>query len=144
VLLLIQLSAKPEVGTMYAYGRTRTMGRIGVLSNVVAILGTLALVPWLGAGGALTALLIQALCFRIAVRIPSRRLRTIPFEDWWAVGGCATILAVYVVKLIVGRELVGELVLLVGAEAAWLGAAAFLSRDVFALLPARERSVNAA
>lgn len=143
VLLLIQLSAKPEVGAMYAFGRTRTMGRIGVVSNVVGIAVTLALIPWLGAGGALVALVLQALCFRIAVRIPSRRLRTIPFQDWWAVAGCATILAVYVAKRITGLELSREIPLLIVAEAAWLGLAALFARDVFALLPARRSAQSA-
>lgn len=137
VVLLIQLSAKPEVGVMYAFERTRAMGRIGLLSNVLGIAAALALIPWLGTGGALVALVLQALCFRVAVRIPSRRLRTVPFGDWWAVAGCAVLLALYVVKLLVGRGLAGEIALFAGAEAAWLGAAAVFGRDAFALLPAR-------
>jgi len=150
VLLLVQLSAKPELGTLYAFGRSHTMGRISLFSNVLGIVGSASLIPWLGTGGALTALALQWLSYRVAVRIPARRLRRIPFQDGWAVAGCVVLLALYGVKLIAGRGAGVELALLFGGEVLWLGAAALLSRDVFDLLPkgrasaARVQSLDAA
>jgi O-antigen/teichoic acid export membrane protein len=135
VLLLVSLTAKPELGVLYANARARTMGRVSLLSNCAGIVGAVALIPFIGAWGALAALALQALSFRIAVRIPARRLRRVPFQDAWAVAGCVLLLALYGVKLLAGLSLGVELLLLVVAGTGWLGAAALLARDVFAVLP---------
>jgi O-antigen/teichoic acid export membrane protein len=140
VLLLVQLSAKPEIGTIYAFGEARMMGRISLGSNVVALALTAALIPWLGTGGALIALFVQALYYRIAVRLPARRLRRIPFQDAWAIAGCLVLLALYATKLLVGRGITTEVAIFVVAETAWLGAAVFLAGDVFSLVSIRRAS----
>lgn len=136
-LLLVQLSAKPEVGTMYAFGRARAMGRISLVSNTLGIVAAAALIPWVGAWGALVALVLQGLCYRIGVRLPARRLRPVPFQDTWAIAGCVTLIVAWVAKLVLEPGLGGDLVLLVAAEALWLGAAAVVSPDVFAALRVR-------
>jgi O-antigen/teichoic acid export membrane protein len=120
VLLLLQLSAKPEVGTIYAYGRGATVARIGVVANVTALVATAALIPVLHVWGAVLALLVQAFVWRVVVRVPARRLRRVPFQDQWAVIGIALLLVTWGVKAALDLDLVGSAVLFAIAETGYL------------------------
>jgi O-antigen/teichoic acid export membrane protein len=120
ILLLLQLSAKPEVATLFAHASGESVARISVLANLAALAATAALVPLFGTGGAAAALLTQAVVYRIAVRVPSRRYRSVPFQDRWALLGIAVVAAAFVAKLGVGGDLGESLLVLAGIEAAWL------------------------
>jgi O-antigen/teichoic acid export membrane protein len=124
VLLLLQLSAKPEVGTLFAHARGRTLAALTLVASISGIAAAAVLIPFFGVTGALVAVILQALVYRVVVRIPARRYRPIPFQDTWAVIGIVLLLATWVVKIELDPSLLGSLALLVVGEVLCLVVAA--------------------
>lgn len=136
VLLLLQLSAKPEVATVYALGRGQVAARVSLRANAVALVAAALLIPPFGTWGAVGALLAQALVYRVGVRVPARRLRPVPFQDHWALLGIALVLATFAAKTALDPGLEGSLVLFAAAEAALLVTAArMLGETTIRLIP---------
>jgi O-antigen/teichoic acid export membrane protein len=116
VLVLLQSSGKAATGVLYATGVASTVAKLGLLANGVAIGSVVVLVPMFGAAGAATALLLQALVFRIALQILARRRVAIPFQDWGAVLACALVTGLFVLRRHVVESTESLLVLLVAVE----------------------------
>lgn len=119
-LLLLQLSAKPEVATAYACAPGSSVARMSFHANMVAVASTIVLVPLFGAAGALAALLLQALTYRIVVRFAARRYRRIPFQDEWALFGIALIAVAFLLKLAARDDVLQSVGALAALEAACL------------------------
>jgi len=115
-LLLLQLSAKPEVATAYARAPGSSVARLSFYANVAAVAATIALVPLFGAPGALAALLLQSLIFRIVVRYAARRYRRVPFQDEWMLFGIALLAIAFLLKLAVRDDVVQSVVALTALE----------------------------
>jgi O-antigen/teichoic acid export membrane protein len=135
VLLLLQLSAKPEVGTVFALAPGETVARISLAASLAGIAATAVLVPLVGAGGAAAALLMQALVYRVAVRLPSRRYRQVPFQDRWALIGIVVVAIAFAAKLAIGGDLRQSAVALVALEATWLALARRVLGETLQALP---------
>jgi hypothetical protein len=142
VLVLLQTSGKAATGVLYATGVSSTVAKLGFVSNAVALVALVLFVPFFGAVGVVSALLLQALVFRVAIQLLARRRRPIPFQDWGVVLGCALVAVLFFVRRHVVESNESLLVLLVVAE---LLCVAVGSRVILTVTPlllrARTRSV---
>ncbi len=86
-LPLIQLSGRPQVGTIYAFGRGNFMAGISIVAAFVALSALIVLVPAFGIAGAIAALYSQSLAMRIAYQFGARRDRATPWQDGWPLFG---------------------------------------------------------
>lgn len=123
VYLLLQFSARPETGVLYALAPGRTPARLSSISNLAGIASALALIPLFGPGGAVAALLLQLVVLRVLVRVPARRLRRVPFQDGWVLVGIGWLTATWAVKILIDPGPVGDLALLTAAVGSWLAVA---------------------
>jgi O-antigen/teichoic acid export membrane protein len=95
VLLLLQRSGRPQIGTLYALGRGATVARIHVVGTLFGLGALAALIPVLGIWGAVIAQFARAAAVRIGFELSSRKIRRLPWQDAWAlVGGAAISLAI--------------------------------------------------
>lgn len=106
VVVILQCTGKPATGLLYAAGEATSVARIGLLANSVVIVGLLVLVPPLGAPGAVIAVLLQVLSFRIALQVTARRVAKTPFQDWGAIFACTLITVLFMLRryLVSGTE----------------------------------------
>ncbi len=142
VLVLLQTSGKAATGVLYATGVSSTVAKLGFVSNAVALVALVLFVPFFGAVGVVSALLLQAFVFRVAIQLLARRRRPIPFQDWGVVLGCALVAVLFFIRRHVVESNESLLVLLVVAE---LLCVAVGSRVILTVTPlllrARTRSV---
>ncbi len=116
LLVLLQSSGKAATGVLYATGVSSTVAKLGVLTNAVAIGSLFVFVPLFGAAGAATALLLQALVFRVVVQVIARRSAATPFQDLSVVLAGAFITALFFVRRYAVESPEALLVVLVAAE----------------------------
>jgi len=88
-LPLVQLSGRPQQGTLFAFGRGNFIAAVRILAALAALAALLALAPPFGIAGAVAALYVQALVVRIAFQIGARRDRATPWQDGWPLFGLA-------------------------------------------------------
>ncbi len=113
-LPLIQLSGRPQLATIYAFGRGNFMAGISIVAAFVALFALIVLVPAFGITGAIAALYCQALALRIAYQFGARRDRATPWQDGWPLFGLAlTAVSIFCAEYLV-PDLAGRIVLLVG------------------------------
>lgn len=137
VLLLLQLSAKPEVGTLYALAPPRVVSRLSAGSTALGVALTAILVPYFEAPGAAGALIAQAALYRLLVRRPARRLRRVPFQDAWAFYGIALLVVAFGFKVVLDVGSVGSVVLAAALELALLVPAARVVGDAASIIRPR-------
>ena len=98
VLVLLQTSGKAATGVLYATGVSSTVAKLGFVSNAVA------LVRWSSSCrsseplASPSALLLQALVFRVALQLLARRRRPIPFQDWGSCSACALVTVLFFLR----------------------------------------------
>ncbi len=88
-LPLVQLSGRPQLGTLFAFGRGNFMAVASMAGAFTALIALYVLVPPFGIAGAIAALYCQALVSRIAYHLGSRRDRATPWQDGWPLFGLA-------------------------------------------------------
>lgn len=120
VLVLLQSSGKSAMGVVYASGDSRTVARLGLAANGVALASLIVFVPWLGVAGAALALLSHAVVFRVALQVLARRHQPVPFQDWGAVFACGLITLLFLVRRYAVESSEGLLLVLFCAEATCL------------------------
>ncbi|MEX2642219.1 MAG: lipopolysaccharide biosynthesis protein [Acetobacterales bacterium] len=90
-LLLVRLSGRPQLATLFAYGRGYAISKVGIASNALALALLLLLVPRIGLAGAVAAAFAQAAATRLLYWFVVRHDRVTPMQDGWPVGGVALI-----------------------------------------------------
>ncbi len=90
-LLLVRLSGRPQLATLFANGRGYAISKIGIVANGTAIAVLLLLVPRIGLAGAVAAAFIQAAMTRAMFWWAARQERDTPFQDGWVLAGVALI-----------------------------------------------------
>jgi O-antigen/teichoic acid export membrane protein len=101
-LLLVRLSGRPQLATLFANGRGYAIAKIGIAANVTAIAVLLILVPRVGLAGAVAAAFLQAAVTRALFWLVVRRDRKTPFQDGWVLAGIVMVAAA--VALVEGLE----------------------------------------
>jgi hypothetical protein len=91
--ILLQNSGKASTAVIFARGDGRVASRISVGTNGLATCLVIGLVPTLGVWGAMMALFVSALAFRVCIGTVARRGRRIAFQDGWIVSGIAILLS---------------------------------------------------
>jgi O-antigen/teichoic acid export membrane protein len=130
LVVIMQSTGKPASGVLYAMGHAGEVAKIGIASNGVVIVALAALVPAFGAPGAVAAILLQALVYRVALQVLGRRQARIPFQDGSAILAAVLVVVLFcirryatsdaealagvlaaswVVSLVVGRRVVSEI-----------------------------------
>lgn len=138
VLTLLQFAAKPEYATLYALGASSVAARLSVAVSVVALLAAAILIPPFGTAGAVAAVLLHAVVYRVALHVLARRYRRIPFQDRWAIVGIVFLVAGSLAKAVIGEDLVESLlVLAVLTSVLTLTARRLIAETVPALLRSR-------
>lgn len=144
IVVILQCTGKPATGVLYASGEASAVARIGLLANIVVLVGLFVLVPTLGAAGAVAAVLLQALVFRVTLQLAARRRASLPFQDGGAIFACALVATLFLLRRYVTSNTETLIILFVFAELV----CALLGRNVLratfnALFrPAREASVD--
>lgn len=93
IYLLVQNAGKPHTGIIWAYNKGIVCSWMQVAAILISIISLILLVPVLGAYGALIALFIQMIIFRVCIQIYVRKFRQgVPFQDWWIIFGSFLIL----------------------------------------------------
>lgn len=90
-LLLVRLSGRPQLATLFAFGRGYSISKVGIASNLLAIVLLLVLVPRVGVAGAVAAAFAQAAATRLLYWFIVRHDRATPMQDAWPVAGVALI-----------------------------------------------------
>ena len=135
VLLLLQQSAKPDIGTLYAHAPGTTIARISLGAAAAGLVGAAVLIPLFETYGAAAALVLQAVVYRVAVRMPARRLRHVPFQDWWALFGIALLAAAFAYRELGGDSLFERLAVLALLECVCIAGSARVVAETFSALP---------
>lgn len=92
VVTIIQNTAKPHFGVLYALIPGKRAAWLNTVSNIVAGLALLPLIWLTGPLGALLASALQAGVFRLILRVVVKRHRNVPFQDRWALAAIAATL----------------------------------------------------
>jgi O-antigen/teichoic acid export membrane protein len=125
VLLLINISGRPQNAIVYAHGGGPKLGRRRAIISLVVLAG----LPWIigkvigiglgfGVWGAVGALVAEAAIFRIYLVRMAMRLDRVPaFEAQWTAAGIAVILSLWTLNEIFGMTLLvrGSLMIVVSA-----------------------------
>jgi O-antigen/teichoic acid export membrane protein len=90
-ILLAQHLGKPQTAVVYASGLARPHSQVLIASTALGALCALVLIPRFGVWGAILAVLLQQICFRVAVTMLVRRKARTPFQDRCAVIGLGLI-----------------------------------------------------
>ena len=122
VVLLVQFSGKAEMAVVTVAGKTREAARLTILANALMLGTAVALIPVVGAYGAVLAFLVQATAYRVAVRILARRLAPVPFVDRGALVGSLVLLGAFAAKATVGDGVGASIGLLAMFEGVLLAA----------------------
>ena len=93
LILLVQASGRSAYGSVYAFNEGRFVAKIAIASMCLGIGALFILVPVLGMVGALLAVYLQHLAYRLGIQFRARRLRGIPFDDGYAIFGSGLVLA---------------------------------------------------
>jgi len=96
--VIMQSTGKPASGILYAMNHAAEVARIGIASNGVVILAFIVFVPVWGAPGAVAAVLLQALVYRVALQVLARRRAEIPFQDGSAILAAALVVVLFCVR----------------------------------------------
>jgi O-antigen/teichoic acid export membrane protein len=139
-LLLLQLTAKPETGVVFAYASGRATARLGLIANLGGLVAAAALIPFFGAYGALGAAGVQAFGYRAGARILALRYRPTPFQDLYALVAIGIVAVVYTLKLTVLAGGSGRLPLALGGTVACLVVGGSVTREVARSLLASVRA----
>jgi O-antigen/teichoic acid export membrane protein len=91
-VVLVQLSGRPQLAHLLAYGRGRYISMCNVLAAVAAVVTLFALVGHVGLSAAVWAGYVQCLLFRLATGIDPFSTARLPFQDGWVIIGLAAIL----------------------------------------------------
>lgn len=90
-ILLAQHLGKPQTAVVYAFGLARPHSQVLIASTALGALCALLLIPRQGVWGAILAVLLQQIFFRVAVTVLVRRKALTPFQDRCAVVGLGLI-----------------------------------------------------
>jgi len=124
--ILLQNAAKPATATLYSVGRGASVSRAQMVSTMLGIGLLVILVPFFGQWGAAASLFASMFSFRVIMNTMASRVRSLPFQDGWVIGGCIVILAATAVETFLAPSLALKC-LLCGATLAIIG---ILARDI--------------
>lgn len=96
VLLLFQHIGKPHTGFLYVTHQGVINSTIMIFATLLGIATIFLFVPFFGLFGAVGAVFVQMIIYRIGIQIQVNRFRKIPFQDWWALIGVIFILVTLV------------------------------------------------
>lgn len=112
--LLIQNSGRPHTGVLYALGLGRKYAGIVAVSSIAAIGLLFLLVPILGIEGAILAAFVEMILLRVGVQVYARRVRRIPFQDGWVLGGSVLIFGLLTMVILLEPGFTGRLGIFLG------------------------------
>jgi O-antigen/teichoic acid export membrane protein len=122
VVVILQNLAKPQLGIVWTSADARTLARLGIVTSALSIVVLVSLVPLIGAPGALVAVMVGALAYRVRLSAIASRYGTTEFQDQWALAGIVAIAATTGLKLLLEPGTLGSAVLLVAVSLIWLAA----------------------
>jgi O-antigen/teichoic acid export membrane protein len=116
IVVILQCTGKPATGILYTSGDASAVARIGLLANAVVLVALVALVPPFGASGAVAAVILQAIIFRVTLQLAARRRAALPFQDLGAIFACALVAILFFLRRYVTSSTDFLIVLLVFSE----------------------------
>jgi O-antigen/teichoic acid export membrane protein len=124
--ILLQNAAKAATATLYSVGRGASVSRAQMISTMLGIVLLVVLVPFFGQWAAVGSLFASMFAFRVIMNAMASRVRSLPFQDGWVIGGSIVILAATAVETL----LVPSLALKCALYGATLGIVGILARDI--------------
>ena len=98
LVVILQSTGKAASGVLYATGVADAVAKIGLTSNAVVVAGFVVLIPLWGVRGAVVAVILQALVYRVVLQTLARRHADVPFQDWGAVLAGALVVCLFAVR----------------------------------------------
>jgi O-antigen/teichoic acid export membrane protein len=137
LVVILQATGKPATGVLYALGDGSEVARLGLLSNIVVIVGMCVLVPIFHAAGAAFAIVIQSIFFRVTIQLLARRRAHAPFQDTLALLACALVIVLFLVRRYGSLGTTWLALILVATEVGALVFGRRVIRDALGALPVK-------
>lgn len=100
VIVVFQQAGRAEVGLLYARQCVKGLSTLTVVSSCCAIVCLIALMPFFGVWGALSAMATQILCYRIGLFALARRQGVVMSLEPWILFAPVLVAATVVTKLV--------------------------------------------
>jgi O-antigen/teichoic acid export membrane protein len=122
VMLLVKHSGRSEFGYLIASHHTKFVSSLMLLTVALSIPCMMLLIPRFGIFGALAAVMIQDLIFRLGLTVRARMFQRVPFQDGWVVKGALVIVLTLAASRSLNLSLAQNIGLMLGLECvlAWI------------------------
>lgn len=134
IYLLIQNTGKPHTGILIARNQGPSYALMQIVALTVGLVVLFFSVSRIGAYGAVTALFVQMITFRVFIQIKVRALQAIPFQDWWVILGIIFILTTWFIAWYFRFGVVHNLILFLVMAAVFLISARKIVKEAISKL----------